>query len=136
MKGILLLSHGNMAKGMLQSTSLFFGDSYEQMKALDFQISDNPDEFEEKIGKAIEELDTGDGVIVLTDLFAGTPAHKSTAFIREGVDVICGMNFPMLLELLGARMCGEVDLEAIKESGRNGICDWNPAASNVEDDFF
>ena len=136
MKGILLLSHGNMAKGMLQTSSVFFGDNYENIQALDFQITDNSDEFEEKINKAIEELDTGEGVIVLTDLFAGTPAHKSTKFIRDGVQVVCGMNLPMLLELLGARMCGEIDLEAIMETGRNGICLWDPQNVNSEDDFF
>ena len=61
MKGILLLSHGNMAKGMLQTSSVFFGDNYEQIQALDFQITDSADEFEEKIGnysttEAIEEM--------------------------------------------------------------------------------
>lgn len=136
MKGILLLSHGNMAKGMLQTSSVFFGDNYEQIQALDFQITDSADEFEEKIGKAIEELDTGEGVIILTDLFAGTPAHKSTKFIGEGVQVICGMNLPMLLELLGARMCGEIDLAVIMEAGKNGICPWDPQNVSSEDDFF
>lgn len=137
MKGILLLSHGNMAKGMLQSSSLFFGENYEQIQALDFQMTDNIIDFEEKIGKAIEELDTGDGVIVLTDLFAGTPAHKTTAFIREGVNVICGMNLPLFLELLGSRLTGtEIDIEALMEIGRQGICSWNPNKASSNDDFF
>lgn len=124
MKGILLLSHGNLAKGLLQTTSIFFGDDYKQIKALDFQVDDNCDEFEIEIGKAIEELDTGEGVIVLTDLFGGTPAHKTTKYINDKTEVICGMNLPMVLELLGARMCGNIDLEAIKEVGRSGICSW------------
>ncbi len=137
MKGILLLSHGNMAHGMLQSSSLFFGENYEQIQALDFQIDGDVTEFEMQIGKAIEALDSGEGVLVLTDLFAGTPAHKTTAFLREGVDVICGMNFPMFLELLGLRMSGcEIDIEALMETGRNGICRWAPEPSAMSNDLF
>ena len=74
MKGILLLSHGDMAKGMLQSSSIFFGENLPQVQALGYQMTDDSEAFEERIGKAIAELDSGDGVLVLTDLFAGTPA--------------------------------------------------------------
>ena len=96
MKGIILLSHGDMAKGMLQSSSIFFGTDLPQVVALDFQMTDDSDEFEEKIASAIKQVDAGQGVIILTDLFAGTPAHKTTKFVKEGkVDVICGMNLPL-----------------------------------------
>ena len=70
MKGILLLSHGDMAKGMLQSSSIFFGENLPQVQALGYQMTDDSEAFEEMIGKAIAELDSGDGVLVLTDLFA------------------------------------------------------------------
>ncbi len=137
MKGILLLSHGDMAKGMLQSASIFFGNDIQQVEALDFQIADDSDAFEAKIGEAIRRLDSGDGVIILTDLFAGTPAHKTTKYVSDGkVDVICGMNFPLFLELLGLRENGELDLNSLMEVGRSGIKMWRIEQKNDSDDDF
>ena len=75
--------------------------------------------FEERIGKAIAELDSGDGVLVLTDLFAGTPAHKTTRYLKPGqVDVICGVNLPLFLELLGLREAGGLDLNTLMQTGK------------------
>lgn len=137
MKGILLLSHGNMAKGMLQSASIFFGDNIEQVEALDFQITDDSDLFEEKIGEAIDRLDKGEGVIILTDLFGGTPAHKTTKYVKSGkIDVICGMNFPIFLELLGSRNNDDINLDELMEIGKEGIKKWQIETSNSSDDDF
>ncbi|MGN1399376.1 MAG: PTS sugar transporter subunit IIA [Erysipelotrichaceae bacterium] len=139
MKGILLLSHGNMAKGMLQSSSVFFGEELQQVAALDFQITDDADLFEQKIGEAIVSVDSGEGVVVLTDLFAGTPAHKTTGYVSEGVvDVICGMNLPLFLELLNARENEAVDINELIDVAKKSICQWKIAKKIQEsdDDFF
>lgn len=138
MIGILLISHGDMARGMAQSATMFYGDHIEQLEPLSFRQDDNLNDFEAEIGRKIKQLDTGEGVIVLTDLFAGTPAHKTTAFLSENVKVICGMNFPMLLELLGLRtMEPTPDWEALMQVGRDGIRFWElPKNSPSDDDFY
>ena len=137
MKGILLLSHGDMAEGMLQSSSIFFGENLPQVQALGYQMTDDSEAFEERIGKAIAELDSGDGVLVLTDLFAGTPAHKTTRYLKPGqVDVICGVNLPLFLELLGLREAGGLDLNTLMQTGKDGIRLWEVAQPQSDDDFF
>ena len=137
MKGILLLSHGDMAKGLLQSSSIFFGENLVQVQALGYQMTDDSAELEEKIGQAIAELDNGDGVLVLTDLFAGTPAHKTTRYLKPGyVDVICGVNLPLFLELLGLREAGELDLNTLMQTGRDGIRLWEIVQPQQDEDFF
>ena len=97
------------------------------MQALGYQMTDDSEAFEERIGKAIAELDSGDGVLVLTDLFAGTPAHKTTRYLKPGqVDVICGVNLPLFLELLGLREAGGLDLNTLMQTGKR----WNPAVGS------
>ena len=136
MKGIILLSHGDMAKGMLQSSSIFFGTDLPQVVALDFQMTDDSDEFEEKIASAIKQVDAGQGVIILTDLFAGTPAHKTTKFVKEGkVDVICGMNLPLFLELLASRE-DDIDIDELIQKSREAIKKWEVKPTVTSDDDF
>lgn len=138
MIGILLISHGDMARGMAHSATMFFGDNIEQLDSLGFQQEDNLIDFEAELGRKIQQLDTGDGVIVLADLFAGTPAHKTTSFLSENVKVICGMNFPMLLELLSLRtMEPAPDWETLMQVGRDGIRFWEiPESTASSDDFY
>ncbi|MBR6958308.1 MAG: PTS mannose transporter subunit IIA, partial [Erysipelotrichaceae bacterium] len=69
------MSHGRMAEGMLDSSKLFFGDDIPQIKALCLMASDNPEEFDEKIRAAVEEIDDGQGVIAMCDLLGGTPCN-------------------------------------------------------------
>jgi PTS system mannose-specific IIA component len=139
MEGILLLSHGTMAEGMLNTCMMFFGGAVDQVDTLCLRPEDDTDEYEKQIGEKIRKLDTGDGVIVLCDLYAGTPAHKTTKYLNKKVRVIVGMNEPLLLEMLGTRQSeNHLDLDAMMEVGRSGLRRWDPAAENSssEDDFF
>ena len=120
MVGIIIASHGEMAKGVLETTKLFFGEQ-EQLEALCLNAQDNPDEFVGVIEEAIKRVDTGDGVIIFCDLLFGSPCNCSARIMKEGVDVVTGVNLPMLLELLGSRSMGPVDLPALLEIGRTGI---------------
>jgi mannose/fructose-specific phosphotransferase system component IIA len=125
MIGILLMSHGQMAEGMLDSAKLFFGDDIQQIKALCLKASDNPESFDERIKEAISEIDTGGGVIAMCDLLGGTPSNRSAYVVGDRVQVITGMNFTMLLELLGKRLNVEdvkdVDIKELMNVGRDGI---------------
>ena len=137
MKGILLLSHGDMAQGMLQASSIFFGENLPQVQALGYQMTDDSEAFEEQIGQAVAKLDSGEGVLILTDLFAGTPAHKTTRYLKpEQVDVICGVNLPLFLELLGLREIGDLDLKALMQTGKDGIRLWEVIQPQTDEEFF
>ena len=145
MIGILLMSHGRMAEGMLDSSTLFFGDDIPQIKALCLMPGDNPEEFDNRIKEAVAEIDDGSGVIGMCDLLGGTPSNRSVLCMNDRLQVITGMNFTMLLELLGRRLSAEdvkdIDINELMEIGKNGIVNLNGyfaqfADSDDEDDMF
>ena len=85
MKGILLTSHGPMAQGILETSKLFFGEQ-EQIKACCLDANDNPDDFIEVLKSAIDEIDTGDGVIVFCDMLFGSPCNCMARIIAEDME--------------------------------------------------
>lgn len=123
MVGIILASHGGMAKGMLESAQMIMGE-LEQVQALALNPQDDPLSLAEKMKEAAKAVDTGDGVILLVDLMGGSPSNASAYLAKDGVPVITGMSLPMLLELLGMRFeFSESLIEHVMEAGKSGIMD-------------
>jgi mannose/fructose-specific phosphotransferase system component IIA len=129
MIGVLLMSHGRMAEGMLDSSKLFVGEDIPQIQALCLMPSDNPEEFDQRIKEAAAQVDDGHGVIAMCDLLGGTPSNRSVFVMNDRLQVITGMNFTMLLELLGRRLSVEdlkdIDLNDLMKVGRDGIVNLN-----------
>ena len=123
MKGIVLISHGELAKGMAHSATFFMGDSIQQLEYCCLEQDTSPDKYAEELAGAIERVDSGEGVVILADLFGGTPCNRAAMGLNDRTELIAGMNFPLLLELLTARMGAAVDTAALAESGRSAICD-------------
>jgi len=122
MKGILLISHGGMAAGTLDSIKVFFGDQIEKIDILSLAHEDSPEYFLEQLNEKVAILDDGDGVIVFADLLGGTPANVTVRIMEaDKVDLISGMNLGMVMECLGARMGGEINLDSITEAGKQNI---------------
>lgn len=128
MIGIILMSHGKMAEGMLESSKLFF-DEPVKIKTLCIEQGDDLEKFDQKILDAAKELDDGSGVIALCDLLGGTPSNRSMHLLNDRLQVITGMNLAMFLELLGLRLSfetiDEIDIDTLIETGRNGIVSLN-----------
>lgn len=76
MLGVLLVSHGNMAEGMIDSVKMFFGPDLEQIDFLSLKLDMAIDDFKEALTMKLSSLDQGDGVVILTDLLGGTPANQ------------------------------------------------------------
>jgi PTS system mannose-specific IIA component len=129
MIGVLLLSHGEMAEGMLDACKLFFGDDIPNIKALCLKSEDDPVEFDERIKEAVEQIDDGSGVVALVDLLGGTPSNRSMFVLNERMQVITGMNLTILLELMGKRFSAEdvseIDVEELVKTGQKGIASLN-----------
>lgn len=148
MVGLVLASHGEMAKGVLDTCALFFPYGISQVKALGLKQEDSVEEFEQRLLDAIREVDTGDGVLVLCDLLGGTPANCSRRIamrtMDETIQFIAGFNLPMVLEILGARFGAErisqMETERFLEAGTQGIVSLNRQLERedggTEDDFF
>ena len=77
-----------------------------------------------EIGAAVKAVDAGQGVIILTDLFGGTPSNLAISLMKKGgVEVIAGINLPMLIRLAKARGCMELEkaVSTARDAGRNYI---------------
>ena len=104
MIGILVLSHGEMAHGMIHSLNFLYGQA-EGLRALCLYPEHSPEDFDAMLAEAVAEVDTGDGVLIFTDINGGTPANRALllAAQRADVEVITGMNLPLLLAAVSSR---------------------------------
>lgn len=128
MKGIVLVSHGHLAEGMLDAVKMFAGEP-EQIEALGFMPGQEMGEFALALRQAVEHVDTGDGVVVFCDLLFGSPCNCSGMLLRDPenldrVQVVTGVNLPMVIEYVTARGFG-MDVETLIQTGRDGITDYN-----------
>lgn len=126
MVGIILASHGEFAKGIMQSGSMIFGEQ-ENVAAVTLMPSEGPDDFRAKLKDAIASFDSQEEVLILADLWGGTPFNQSNTLFEEHKDkwaIVSGMNLPMLIEAYGARLSTESAQEIaaqILNSGKEGI---------------
>lgn len=139
MLGVLLISHGNMAEGMVDSLSMFFGKDIKQLDFLSLKPEMGADEFGEKLREKVNDLNDGDGVLIMADMLGGTPCNRALQVINENVDLIVGMNLPTAMELLAAREAGKVDVANLVESAKNSFIDakamfMNTNSDDVDDD--
>jgi PTS system mannose-specific IIA component len=111
--GILVVTHGRLASELVTAAEMIVGE-IPNVTAVSIGWHDNPDEAQEEIRSAIEGVEGGQGTVVLTDMFGGTPSNLSLAFLEEGrVEVITGVNLPMLIKLVSLREGGQIDLGAV-----------------------
>lgn len=99
MIGVLITTHGNLGNDLIKAAELIKGPLNDILHVSVDQTKDVED-IKKEIGNAIKKLDKGRGVLILTDLFGGTPSNISLSFMKEGkVEVLTGVNLPMLLKL-------------------------------------
>ena len=100
--GVIATSHCRLAEEMLAAAEMIVGP-LQNCKVICFKPAQPVDELIMLMGDAIKEVDQGKGVLILTDLFGGTPSNISLSFQGHRVEVVCGMNLPMLIKLAGCR---------------------------------
>jgi len=105
MVGIILASHGEFAKGILQSGAMIFGEQ-ENVKAVTLMPSEGPDDLKAKMKDAIASFDSQDEVLFLVDLWGGTPFNQANGLFEEHKDkwaIVSGLNLPMVVEAYASR---------------------------------
>lgn len=103
MTGLVVVAHFNLAREMVAATELIVGKQ-EQFVAVDIVPDEPVEKIKEKIVLSLKECNSGDGVIILTDMFGGTPSNISLSFLEDGnVEVVAGVNLPMLIKLVTYR---------------------------------
>lgn len=125
MIGTLILSHGKLADELLAAADTISG-GLEGFSAVSLDWSDGFDEAQAKIRGALERLDQGEGVLVLTDMFGGTPCNVALTFLEPGkVEIVTGVNLPMVVRLacLGDREMPVQEVARwLREKSRSSIC--------------
>ena len=123
MIGLVLVTHGNLAREFIVAMEHVVGKQ-DQVAAISIGPDDDMEKRRAEIAKAVKKMDDGEGVIILTDLFGGTPSNLSISLMQpDRVEVIAGMNLPMLIRLAGARQSMNVGdaVAAAREAGKKYI---------------
>jgi len=123
MIGMILVTHGNLAEEFVHAMQHVVGHQ-EAVATVCIGPNDDMERRRREIAQAIKSVDSGEGVIILTDLFGGTPSNLAISLMKAGtVEVIAGINLPMLIRLAGARKDKSLSeaAAAAREAGRNYI---------------
>ncbi|MBT8432791.1 MAG: PTS sugar transporter subunit IIA [Altererythrobacter sp.] len=123
MIGLILVTHGDLADHFVDAMEHVVGPQ-QDVATVCIGPNDDMENRRQEISDAIGSVQHGDGVIVLTDLFGGTPSNLAISLLDRGhVEVIAGINLPMLIRLAGARKKMNVidAVAAAKKAGRNYI---------------
>jgi PTS system ascorbate-specific IIA component len=123
MIGILIVSHGNFGEALLHSASHVLGKRPPQVRPMGVALHDDPDAILPRARELLRELDTGEGVLVLTDMLGATPSNIATRLLKPGkVEGLAGASLPMLIRALTYR---DEPLAALVEKamsgGRDGV---------------
>lgn len=103
MIGIVLVTHGRLAVEFLAALEHVVGPQ-PQTRAICIDVDDDIERRRAEILQAVREVDTGEGVVILTDMFGGTPSNLALSTLdRPGVEVVAGVNLPMLVKLASVR---------------------------------
>ncbi len=122
MIGVVLVTHGRLAEEFRHAVEHVVGPQ-EQFETVSIGADDDMEQRRRDIVDAVAQVDGGKGVIVLTDLFGGTPSNRAISVLEPGrVEVIAGMNLPMLIKLTSARRGDmETALVEAQNAGRKYI---------------
>ncbi|MEM9146992.1 MAG: PTS sugar transporter subunit IIA [Pseudomonadota bacterium] len=103
MIGIVIVAHGTLASALLEATEHVVGPQ-PNARVVAIQPADNLRERQAEIARIVAEADTGDGVVLITDMFGGTPSNLALSCMQgPGIEVICGANLPLLVKLAKSR---------------------------------
>ena len=123
MIGLILVTHGHLAEEFVHAMEHVVGPQ-DAVATVCIGPNDDMEKRRGEIAKATERVENGNGVIILTDLFGGTPSNLAISLLETGkIEVIAGINLPMLIRLAGARKSMSVidAVAAAKKAGRNYI---------------
>jgi PTS system mannose-specific IIA component len=123
MVGVVLVTHPNLGEEFIRSAELICG-KLPYLDTVPIDTHRGVEELREEIAKAIKSVDTGKGVLILTDMFGGTPSNMSLAFLNENrVEVVTGLNLPMLIKISNCRQGRSLQelAKMVKEAGQRNI---------------
>jgi PTS system mannose-specific IIA component len=125
MIGVVVVTHGRLAEELISVVKFVMaGEPAIKMESVSIDPNKEFEKFAQEIKKAIKKVDEGDGVLVVTDMFGGTPSNVSLTFLEGNkLEVISGVNLPMLLKLatLSAKVTLDEAVKIAESAGRDNI---------------
>ncbi|MGD8702844.1 MAG: PTS fructose transporter subunit IIA [Desulfosarcina sp.] len=104
MIGVLVVTHCRLGDALLEAADFILGERPEAMAAVSIDLNENADKLRKKIADGIKNVKSDEGILILTDMFGGTPSNLSYSFLEEGrIEVISGVNLPILIRAASAR---------------------------------
>lgn len=103
MIGVVVVTHGRLGAELIKTAEFILG-RIENVLAVSIDDQRSPDALRAEIEQAVKTVDKGNGVLILTDMFGGTPSNLSLSLLSNGrIEVLSGVNLPMLIKLIQCR---------------------------------
>lgn len=139
MLAFVVVSHGDFAKGVVESSYMIFGPQ-EKVQTVTFQLDEEPEDLSKKLTAAVANFDADDQVLFLVDLWGGSPFNAASRIVAEHTDrmgLITGLNLPMLIEAYTVRdkPLDEV-ITHLEETGKIGIKHLELLKDSEEDEIL
>ncbi len=133
MIGVVLVTHGRLAAEFIEALEHVVGEPQKNMAAVCIGPDDDMEKRRREIVDSVARADEGDGVVLLTDMFGGTPSNLAISVLDQGrVEVIAGVNLPRRITLAGLRNSGSL-ATAVAEAQRAGRKYINVASQLLTD---
>ena len=104
MIGIVIVTHGQLGDALIGAAEFIIGNRPESMESVSIDLSENADKLRTKIAQGIKKVEGQEGILILTDMFGGTPSNLSYSFLEEGrIEVLSGVNLSILIQAASLR---------------------------------
>ena len=110
MIGIVIVTHSQLGDALIGAAEFIIGSRPGSIESISVDLSENAEKLRGKIDRGIKKVMGQEGVIILTDMFGGTPSNLSYSFLEEGhIEVLSGVNLPILIQAVNMRKKMELD---------------------------
>ncbi len=104
MVGILVVTHNNLGEVLIDTAFYILDEKFDAVQAISIHLQDSTDQLRKKVKAGIRAVNKQHGVLILTDMFGGTPSNLGYSFLEEGqIEVLSGVNLPILVKALDLR---------------------------------
>lgn len=104
MIGIVIVTHCQLGEALIEAAEFIIGERPGSLESVSIDLSENAEKLRNKISQGIKKVERQEGVLILTDMFGGTPSNLSYSFLEEGrIEVLSGVNLPVLIQAANMR---------------------------------
>jgi len=104
MIGIVIVTHSRLGEALIEAAEFIIGGRSKALVSVSIDINQSTEKLRQNIQEGIKKVDKNDGVLILTDMFGGTPSNLSYSFLEEGrIEVLSGVNLPILVQAINTR---------------------------------